>query len=123
MVKTAKKRIIPRKLNDLNTRRRSLRLGAYLGSSMVVRNPSESPPTRKSFAISDSSNRFSNAINTPNNDHDRIVNEEIDTSATRPLSPGTLARFRAEVEQERLNMNDTWITSDDDDSSYEDDDE
>ena len=89
---------------------------------MVVRNPSESPPTRKSFAISDSSDRFSNAINTPNIDHDRIVNEEIDTSATRPLSPGTLSRFRAEVEQERLNMNDTWITSEDD-SSYDDDDE
>ena len=48
------------------------------------------------------------------------MNDEIiDTSATKPLSPETLARFREEVEIEKLNMDDDWITS----INYDDEDE
>lgn len=111
-----KKRSIPRKVNGADARRRSLRLGSFLGLSMVALNPSASPPKRKSFAALVRSN---NAVSTPTTD--RIRNEEIDTDATKPLSPGTLARFRADAERERLNMNDTWITSDEDASDDDDD--
>lgn len=94
---------------------------------MVATNPCASPPPKsKSVAVLVRSKNHmpiteritNNVVSTPTTD--RIMNDEIiDTSATKPLSPETLARFREEVEIEKLNMDDDWITS----INYDDEDE